>query len=136
MALPCAGNSKRQLAYRRLIFAGASIKKGPPLNWVGLFLFQRMTKMADEMNLSPPSDAQLQARRDLLAADQARCSPKQAVADWLALFAMDVAEPDQYRAATGDARGPVYPDRSAFHFAPRCGSAPHAQRAGRPRLRH
>lgn len=61
--------------------------------------------MADEMNLSPLSDAQIQARRDLLAAEQARCSPKQAVADWLALFAMDVAEPDQYRAATGDARG-------------------------------
>lgn len=66
--------------------------------------------MAD--NATPPlptppplTMAQIQARRDLLAAEHARMSPAQAVANMLNLFALEQVEPDLYRVSTGDARG-------------------------------
>ena len=61
--------------------------------------------MADDITLPPLTEAQIQARRDLLAAEQAKLSPSQAVADWLKLFEMEEIAPDHYRASTGDARG-------------------------------
>ena len=61
--------------------------------------------MADD-NVPPQlTETQIQARRDLLAAEQAKLTPAQAVVDWLALFEMDEVEPDLYRVSTGDARG-------------------------------
>ena len=61
--------------------------------------------MADDTALPTLTEAEIQARRDLLAAEQARLTPRQAVADWLTLFQMEEIAPDQFRATTGDARG-------------------------------
>jgi acyl-CoA thioesterase II len=61
--------------------------------------------MANTNTLPPLSDAQIQARRDLLAAERAKLTPAQAVANLLALFALEEVKPDLYRVSTGDARG-------------------------------
>jgi acyl-CoA thioesterase II len=61
--------------------------------------------MADETILPPLTEAQLQARRDLLAAEHAKLTPAQAVANLMDLFALEEVEPDLYRVSTGDARG-------------------------------
>ena len=61
--------------------------------------------MANHPPLPPLTDAQIQARRDLLAIEQAKMTKAQAVANLLALFALEEVAPDQYRVTTGDARG-------------------------------
>ncbi len=61
--------------------------------------------MAESTNLPPLSDAQIQARRDLLAVEHAKLTKEQAVANLMDLFALQEVAPDQYQVSTGDARG-------------------------------
>ena len=61
--------------------------------------------MADTLKLPPLTDAQIQARRDLIAVEQAKMTKAQAVAALLDLFALEEVGSDQYRVSTGDARG-------------------------------